>query len=113
MVQKNILATGWSSRQEVLPSLARAVVESGAAAGAVLDPNADRLIMIDEKGQIIQDEMLTALLALIILKGQGGTVVVPVTAPRAIETLAERYRGRVVRTKTALQDFLEKSHGSQ
>lgn len=98
----------WSSRQEVLPTLARAVVESGAAAGAVLDPNADRLIMIDEKGQIIQDEMLTALLALIILKGQGGTVVVPVTAPRAIETLAERYRGRVVRTKTALQDFLEK-----
>ena len=52
--------------------------------------------------------MLTALLSLIILKGQGGTVVVPVTAPRAIEALAERYRGRVVRTKTALQDFLEK-----
>jgi mannose-1-phosphate guanylyltransferase/phosphomannomutase len=98
----------WHSHQEMLPSLARAVMESGAAAGAVLDPNADHLIMIDERGQIIQDEMLTALLALIILKGQGGTVVVPVTAPRVIETLAERYRGRVVRTKTALQDFLEK-----
>ena len=100
--------SSWRSRQEMLPSLARAVMESGAAAGALLDPNADHLIMIDERGQIIQDEMLTALLALLILKGQGGTVVVPVTAPRAIEALAERYRGRVVRTKTALQDFLEK-----
>lgn len=98
----------WRSYQEMLPSLARAVVESGADAGAVLDPNADHLIMIDNKGQIIQEEMLTALLSLIILKGQGGTVVVPVTAPRAIEALAERYRGRVVRTKTALQDFLDK-----
>ncbi|OPZ75685.1 MAG: D-glycero-alpha-D-manno-heptose 1-phosphate guanylyltransferase [Firmicutes bacterium ADurb.Bin456] len=98
----------WRFYQEMLPSLAQAVVESGAAAGAVLDPNADHLIMIDERGQIIQDEMLTALLALIILKGQGGTVVVPVTAPKAIEAMAERYRGRVVRTKTALQDFLEK-----
>jgi len=97
----------WRSYQEMLPSLARAVAESGAGAGAVLDPNADRLILIDEKGRVLQDDMLTALLSLIILKGQEGPVVVPVTAPRAIETMAERYRGRVVRTKTALQDFLE------
>jgi mannose-1-phosphate guanylyltransferase/phosphomannomutase len=62
----------WRSYQEMLPSLARGVMESGAAAGAVLDPNADHLIMIDERGQVIQDEMLTALLSLIILKGQGG-----------------------------------------
>ncbi len=99
---------GWNSYQEMLPSLAQAVAENGADAGAVLDSNADRLILIDENGQVIQDDMLTALLSLVILKGQGGAVVVPVTAPQAIETLAERYRGKVVRTKTALQDFLDK-----
>lgn len=98
----------WLSYQEMLPSLARAVVESGANVGAVLDPNADRLILIDNKGQVIQEDLLTALLSLIILKGQGGSVVVPVTAPRVIEALAERYQGKVVRTKTALQDFLDK-----
>ncbi|NPV72620.1 MAG: NTP transferase domain-containing protein [Pelotomaculum sp.] len=98
----------WRTLQGMLPSMARAVMESGADAGAVLDPNADLLILIDEKGRIIQDDLLTALLSLIILKKQGGTVVVPVTAPRAIEVLAERYQGRVVRTKTALQDFLDK-----
>ncbi len=99
---------GWNSYQGMLPSLAQAVVENGADAGAVLDSNADRLILIDGNGQIIQDDMLTALLSLVILKGQGGAVVVPVTAPQAIETLAERYSGKVVRTKTALQDFLDK-----
>lgn len=98
----------WRSYQELLPALSRAVVASGADAGAVLDPNADRLILIDNKGQVIQDEMLTALISLIILKGEKGSVVVPVTAPRAIDELAKRYRGRVVRTKTAMQDFLDK-----
>lgn len=99
---------GWRSYQEQLPGLARAVVESGAGAGALLDPNGDRLVLIDGKGKVIQDDLLTALLSLIILKGEGRSVVVPVTAPRVIETLAEQYRGRVVRTKTSLQDFLDK-----
>lgn len=98
----------WRNYQELLPSMARSVVESGADAGAVLDPNGDRLILIDEKGQVIQDDLLTALLSLIILKGEGGSVVVPVTAPRVIESMAERYQGKVVRTKTAMQDFLDK-----
>jgi len=98
----------WSTCQEMLPSLAKSVVESGANAGVVLDPNADRLILIDENGRVIQDNLLTVLLSLIILKGQGGPVVVPVTAPMVIEALAERYQGKVVRTKTALQDFLDK-----
>lgn len=98
----------WSACQKMLPAMSEAVVASGANGGALLDPNADRLVLIDEKGRVIQDNLLTALLSLIILKGQAGPVVVPVTAPMAIEALAERYRGKVVRTKTALQDFLDK-----
>ncbi len=98
----------WSACQEMLPAMAKAVVEGGADAGVLLDPNADQLVLIDEQGRVIQDNLLTALLSLIILKGQKGPVVVPVTAPLVIEALAERYQGKVVRTKTALQDFLDK-----
>lgn len=94
----------WRSAQE---PLGRAVVEKGADAGAVIDPNADNLILVDEKGQIIQEDMLMALLALIVLKERGGPVVVPVTAPKIIDKLASRYNSRVVRTKTAVQDLLE------
>lgn len=109
-IQVEILepATRRLTYQEMLGYLARQVTERAASAGAVLDPNADRLALVDERGRLIQDNLLTALIALIILRAQGGPVVVPVTAPRAIEVLAERYRGRVVRTKTAVQDFVEK-----
>ncbi|OAT85441.1 mannose-1-phosphate guanyltransferase [Desulfotomaculum copahuensis] len=101
----------WPSYQEVLPLLAGRVKERGACAGVIMDHNGDRLVLVDERGRLIQDNLLTALIALIILKSQGGPVVVPVTAPRVIETLAERYRGQVVRTKTAVQDFVEKVLG--
>ena len=62
---------------------------------------------MDNQGQVIQEDLLTALFALIALKSQGGPVVVPVTAPKAIDHMAEQYSGRVVRTKTAVQDFLD------
>lgn len=98
----------WSGWRKALPSLSNAVLQSKADLGAVLDPNADRLLLIDNKGRLVQDDLLIALLALIVLKEEKGSVVVPVTAPKVIETLAERYHGKVVRTKTALQDFLDK-----
>ncbi|MDQ0285942.1 mannose-1-phosphate guanylyltransferase/phosphomannomutase [Desulfofundulus luciae] len=104
-------STAWRNYQEVLPLLGRRVRETGASAGALLDASGDRLVLVDERGRVIQDNLLTALIALIILRARGGPVVVPVTAPRAIDTLAEKYRGRVVRTKTAVQDFVEKVLG--
>ncbi len=101
-------STTWKSYQEVLSFLGRRVRETGASAGALLDASGDRLVLVDERGRVIQDNLLTALIALIILRARGGPVVVPVTAPRAIDALAEKYRGRVIRTKTAVQDFVEK-----
>lgn len=95
----------WQEYQDILPSLCAAVVEKGADGGAVIDANADYLILIDERGRIIQDDLFTAILALVALKQRGGPVVVPVTAPRAIDALAARYRAEVVRTKAARQDL--------
>ncbi|NHM28304.1 NTP transferase domain-containing protein [Desulfofundulus sp. TPOSR] len=101
----------WRNYQETLSFLGRRVRETGASAGALLDANGERLMLVDERGRVIQDNLLTALIALIILRARGGPVVVPVTAPRAIDTLAEKYRGQVVRTKTAVHDFVEKVLG--
>lgn len=98
----------WSWYQDLLPNLSTAVQEKGRAAGAMLDPNGDRLILVDGQGRVVSDEMLTALISLIILKEQAGPVIVPVTAPRAIDELAHRYQGMVVRTKTSQQDFINK-----
>ncbi|NPV26173.1 MAG: NTP transferase domain-containing protein [Firmicutes bacterium] len=92
-----------------LPQLAETVKRKGADLGVVMDNNGEQLILIDEKGQVISDELFTALVSLIILKSRvGGTVAVPVTAPRVIEQMARQYDGRVVRTKVGPQSFMEK-----
>ncbi len=98
----------WERYLEKLPYLANKVCEEGAWAGAMFDSNADHLVLIDERGRLIQDNMLTVLIALIILKAERGPVVVPVTAPHVVENLAGQYGSRVVRTKTAVQDLVEK-----
>jgi mannose-1-phosphate guanylyltransferase/phosphomannomutase len=101
------LPQSWQAYQSMLPKLGQAVIEKRANAGFIIDPNGDNMILVDERGQAIQDDMLTALLALVILKEQGGPVVVPVTAPMAIEDMAQHYNSKVVRTKTAIQDYIE------
>lgn len=97
----------WSDYQKVLPRFAEKVKERKAGLGIIMERNADRIILVDEQGETIQDDLLTALIALLALKSQNGPVIVPVTAPKAIETLAQKYAGKVVRTRTAVQDFLE------
>ncbi|MFZ5650471.1 MAG: sugar phosphate nucleotidyltransferase [Bacillota bacterium] len=98
----------WQSYREMLPQLSEVVVKTKSSAGAAIDHNGDSLVLVDEKGRIVGDDMLTALSALVILKSGGGPVVVPVTAPDAIEKMALQYSGKVVRTKTAVQDFVNR-----
>jgi len=71
--------------------------------GAVISGDAEQLILIDSCGTVIADDLYTVLICLIVLKtNEKGRVVVPVTAPAVIETIAEKYNGEVVRTKTLL-----------
>ena len=97
----------WHEHRQLIPHLVENVLDQGATMGAIIDPNGDHLILVDDTGRLIQDELLTALIALIVLKNQGGPVAVPVTAPRAIEIMAKNYQSRVVRTKTAVQHLFE------
>ncbi|GAW91590.1 mannose-1-phosphate guanyltransferase [Calderihabitans maritimus] len=94
--------------KEKIPALAEEVVRQQADLGVVMDGNAERLILVDERGNIIDDHLFTALVSLVVLRANnGGTVVVPVTAPGVIEQMAKQYNGQVVRTKTAPQAFME------
>jgi len=100
-------ARSWNAYREMLPQLSEAVVKSGSTAGVMMDPNGDNLILVDEMGRMIEDDMLTALFALVLLKSGAGPVIAPVTASEAIEKIADRYSGKVIRTKTAIQDLVE------
>lgn len=70
--------------------------------GIELLNNGEQLILYDETGKVIRDEKLLALIVLISLKqNKGCNIVVPHTAPSIVEDIAEKYMGRVMRTKTS------------
>lgn len=92
----------------ITQGLADAVRGSGADLGIYLDGAGESLVLVDDAGNVIDDDALLALISLIILRTMPeGKVVVPVTASRAIEEIAGRYQAQVVRTKTSLQSLME------
>ncbi|AQS59754.1 mannose-1-phosphate guanyltransferase [Desulforamulus ferrireducens] len=106
--QSSSVPKDWQWYKQLTEKLATAVQQRGGSGGAIIDPNGDNLILVDSQGKVVSEEILTALISLIILKEQAGPVIVPVTAPRAIDELAARYQGQVIRTKTSLQDFMDR-----
>ncbi|MFZ5639972.1 MAG: sugar phosphate nucleotidyltransferase, partial [Bacillota bacterium] len=89
-------------------AMGRFVAEQHALLGVMLDNNAENMILVDETGRVIKDDLLLGLMALLILRhSQGKTVAAPVTAPGILETMAQQYGGRVIRTRTSPQSFLQ------
>lgn len=68
--------------------------------GVMVDCCPEKIILIDSKGRIISEEMLTALAALIVFKkNNGGSIVAPVSASSALEEIALKHNGKVIRKK--------------
>lgn len=96
-----------SVRDPNLESLSKTITDGGFQLGAAFDADCEKLMLIDDQGRIIVDELYSALVALICLQSkQGATVVVPVSAPAVIEKLASEYKGVVIRTKTSPSDMM-------
>jgi len=82
--------------------VASAVQKMSASLGVIFDPGGEEMILIDEKGRVIEGELYKALLSLLLFRmRRGETVAVPVNASHVIETLAHRHGGKVQRTRTA------------
>jgi phosphomannomutase len=67
------------------------VADSGAAIGFVLDPDADRLALIDEAGHYIGEELTLALAVLCRLEQQPGPVVINMSTSRVVEDICRRF----------------------
>ncbi len=85
----------------------------GADFGAVLDAGGEEVILVDERGRIIGEEALAALLSLIVLNANNRRTVLalPVTVPEPVVEMARHRGAEVKRTKTApwalMQAFLD------
>jgi phosphomannomutase len=65
------------------------VKQTGAAVGFVLDPDADRLALIDETGECVSEEATLALAVKYRLREERGPVVVNMSTSRMVRDLAE------------------------
>ena len=74
-----------------LQDIMRAVPEHGADLGIVVDPDADRLALIDEKGRMFGEEYTLVAAADYILSKKPGAVVSNLSSSRALRDLAEKY----------------------
>ena len=74
------------------------VVRSGAAVGFVLDPDADRLALIDELGNCLSEELTLALAVKQRLGQKRGPVVINMSTSRVVEDIAQQYGCACIRT---------------
>lgn len=86
-------------RPEHLTDLTKLVVSNGADIGFAQDPDADRLVLVDEKGQPISEELTVALVVEHLLSKKVGPVVVNLSTTKVIEDVAKKYGAPFFRSK--------------
>ncbi len=97
-------------REGLLNQLGQVVEALKASLGVQVSANGEQLILVDESGLAIRGEMLTALMVNTILTAHPrGTVVVPIHASSAVEQIARRHDGKVIRTKANPTALMEAS----
>ncbi|MBN2039285.1 MAG: NTP transferase domain-containing protein [Spirochaetes bacterium] len=84
--------------------------------GVIIGPHGEYLTIIDENGNILTSDEISALLCLYYFKYKNEKILnIPVTSSRIIEKIAKGYDGRIIRVSTkmrtpdALDDIFQKS----
>lgn len=94
---------------ENLTELARAVVDHGANFGVAVDPDADRLVLIDGSGTPIGEECTVALAAAAVYHAGGqGPAVVNYSTSRMIDAVAHGYDQTVYRSAVGEINVVER-----
>ncbi len=105
-------AVSANEREQLLTQLGHVVEALKANFGVQVAANGEQLVLVDESGIPMRGEMLTALMISMVLTAHPrGSVVVPIHASSAVEQIARRHDGKVIRTKanpTALMEECRK-----
>ncbi|GCE06397.1 mannose-1-phosphate guanyltransferase [Dictyobacter aurantiacus] len=68
--------------------------------GIRIDPSGERISVVDDRGRILDGmKILSVMTSLFLRHHRNGTVAAPVTAPSALQHIAERYEGTIQQTK--------------
>lgn len=84
---------------ENVRDLQKAVVENRCDLGIAFDGDADRMFLIDENGQAVGGDMVTAMVAIAMLKKhQGAAICYNLICSRSVPEVIEAHGGRPIRT---------------
>lgn len=94
--------------RENLEETMRISREIKADVGFVHDPDADRLVLIDEKGEIVLEEYTIALaIRNILSKNKGGTAVINLSTSQMSIDITEKYNGKCILTAVGEPNVVE------
>jgi mannose-1-phosphate guanylyltransferase/phosphomannomutase len=109
----NQTAPSTDERESLLMQLGHVVEALRANFGVQVSANGEQLILVDESGTAIRGEQLTAMMVnMILTEHPRSTVVVPVHASSAVEQIARRHDGKVIRTKDSPTALMEACHAN-
>jgi phosphomannomutase len=97
---------------ENLTAVLPRVREAAAAVGFVMDPDADRLALIDETGRYIGEELTLALAVMFRLRQERGPVVINMSTSRIVEDIARRHGVPCHRSAVGEANVAEKMRGT-
>jgi phosphomannomutase len=93
---------------ENVADLRRAVVEQGADVGLAFDGDADRVFLVDERGEIVASSLVGALVAKTMIEREpGAAVLYNLICSKAVPETIEEAGGRAVRTRVG-HSFIKK-----
>jgi mannose-1-phosphate guanylyltransferase / phosphomannomutase len=102
-----------NDRELLLNQLGHVVEALKANFGVQVSANGEQMILVDDVGSPIRGEVLTALMAdMVLTHHPRGTIVVPVHASSAVEQIARRHDGKVMRTKSNPTALMEACQGN-
>lgn len=107
-VDETKMTRGGEEFSGALRQLCTIVPTLGADFGVMLDAGAQKIFVSDEKGAVVGGDQSLALFALLhCMAVKNARIAVPVTASRAIETVAGRFGGSVIRCGTTYRAMME------
>jgi len=91
-----------------LQQLSNIVRTLGADLGVLLDTGGEKVFLVDEKGEILPGDLALALVSLLVMRTRPrGRIVVPITASRAVERMAEEHGFTVTRSRGTARALTE------
>jgi mannose-1-phosphate guanylyltransferase/phosphomannomutase len=78
--------------------------------GVSLDPDGERMMLVDDKGELIDGATLLIIMTILISQTESGALIAaPVSAPSVLESILKPTKGRVVRTGVDLRSLMHRS----